>query len=123
MGTYLRLLFVSAVLFTIMGMVEKPSRDVDRSCPVSTHVASKTILEGIVPSTNNAKDTFLPNVQIRLQGFLTEFRNQFGSDLLPGNQVHFNLIRNRYLAYRPAILQCACHPLHLPNGKEDPHFS
>ena len=123
MGTYLRLLFVSAVLFAIMGLVEKPALDTDHSPLVSTHVASTTIIKGILPASSTAKDNFTTHIRIQPPGFQAGFSSRSGPEDPQRQEVKLCLLRARYMDYQPDILHCNCHPITLSDGKEVPHFS
>jgi hypothetical protein len=124
MKHYFRLLFVSSVLFILLGLNERQSGNTDRFQPTAASIEFGTFQAGILPASSidisgpllSAGFLILPRREREIERQKEEITSAYSLIL-------FQWISCRFMRYRPGIMRMAGYLLNFPAGKHDPPLS
>jgi hypothetical protein len=124
MKYYFRLLFVSSVLFILLGLHEGHSGNTDRSQPAGVNTGAGTFQEGILPGFSaDRPEPLLLAGALMAPGRDRELQKQREEITSAGNRILFQWISDRFMRYRPGIMNMTGYFLCFPAGKNDPPLS
>ncbi len=124
MTHYFRLLFVSFVLFLLLGLNEKQSEDSGSSRPVAANLAHQHGHDGILPAEEwIASEPALPVLSGPLSLQSTVRKKQEIITHSQSLQSRYIFYTGAFLEYRPGIAWKTGHLLHFQSHKGDPSLA